>query len=120
MAKGIGSMAEELGNAVQAIARAKLTPEAVPVLHQLDQLQAQVTILAQHGNIRAGGPGAAGPGAPAQGGAPTGGPPQAPGPPAGAPQPGGLPNAPGQGIFPNSPIPNANELAALVGGRAGM
>lgn len=111
-----GSVYDSLAEAAVSITKGMMAPDAGPMMPKLEMLFIEIRNLAQKGQ----GPGQQQPGqgqppqgqGPPQGGPPPGGPqgpPQAPGPPAQ-----GMPNAGGQGLFPNSPQPNANELAALI------
>jgi hypothetical protein len=111
------SVRDALSQAATSVTEAMAAPDAMPYMPVLRQLHQNLIAVIQHGQLvpqqgqqPGQGPGAGGPG----------GQPMAPGPAAGQPQVnGGLPSAPGQGLFPNSPIPSANELSALVANRTG-
>jgi hypothetical protein len=133
MAKDVpSSVRDSLSQAHTAVAQAMTAPDALPVMKQLQGLSMAILGMIQQGHQaqQPGMPGGAPGGPPPGGGMPPGGgapgpqgnqgqfgPPQqgsAPGP---APAP--MPGAGGQGLFPNSPQPNAQELAQFVASRAG-
>ena len=127
MAKDVSnSVRDSLSQALTAITQGMTAPDATPVMQQLNQLHGAILGIIQQGHQAAGGmpqgqrPGGPGGPPPGGGGPPPGGqfgPPQggqAPGP---APSP--MANAGGQGVFPNSPQPNAQELQQLLAAHAG-
>lgn len=112
----VQSVRDGYSQIASAITMTMTAPDAGPDLKFLTVLQAAVlaklhTPPQQQMQQMAGqGAGQGGP----PGGAPTG-------PPGGSPPPGqmGMQSAPGQGLFPNSPQPNADELRALMTSRSG-
>ncbi len=126
MAKDVsGSVRDSLSQALTSITQGMTAPDALPLMPMLNKLHGAILGLIQQGHQQpgmpppgGGGPGAGGP-PPGQGGPPPGGqygppPGQAPGPP-----PAPMANAGGQGVFPNSPQPNAQELQQLMAAHAG-
>ena len=101
------SVNDSLSQAAVNITQGMMAPDAGPYMPKLEMLLIEIRNLAQRGMQSPGG--AQGQGSPPMGQAQMGPPPQAPGPAAAQ-----MPNAGGQGLFPNSPQPNADELAALI------
>jgi hypothetical protein len=127
MAKDVSqSVRDSLSAAATNVAQAMTAPDAAPMMPILMKLHQDMVGMIQRG-MQGPGQGMQQQGMPGQGPPPgqQGPPPGGPGgPPQGPPQgpPGGqqMPQAGGRGLFPNSPVPSAQQLQELIGSRTGM